>query len=188
MLCNYVTITGINARLIWIKLNQEYLRDSENHKVLTNQLNLYEDEHYIIRSKGRLQDSSLPEKTKNPILLHRDHKLLVLIVEDSHRIVLHRGEKQTLTEVRKQYWIIRGKSFVKKMLYLCIICKKLNGRPYTYPQQPPLPSERVRNGTPFSATGVDHLGPVHMEDVYDVSEEETLHQSFITLYTNIFIR
>ena len=41
----------------------------------------------------------------------------------------------------------------------------------------------VKNGTPFSATGVDHLGPVHMKDVYDVSEEETLHQSFITLYT-----
>ena len=80
MLNNYVTVTELrNARTKWIKLNLEHPRESENYKVLANQLNLYGDEQYVIRSKkGRLQHSKLPGKTRNPILLDRDHKLSVL--------------------------------------------------------------------------------------------------------------
>ena len=107
----------------------------------------------------------------------------MLIVEDCHRVVLHRGQKQTLTELRVQYWIIRGKSFVKKVLLNCIICKRCNGRPYAYPKIPPLPRERVEGEIPFKATGGDHLGPVHIKNVFESNEEADLHKSFITLYT-----
>ena len=61
-----------------------------------NKLKLYEDDDNIIRSQGRLKYADLPYNTKDPIMLHRDHKLATLIVENCHRFVLHRGEKQTL--------------------------------------------------------------------------------------------
>ena len=36
---------------------------------------------------------------------------------------------------------------------------------------------------PFKATGVDHLGPVNIKDVFEPNDEEELHKLFITLYT-----
>ena len=74
-------------------------------------------------------------------------------------------------------------SFVKKVLLNCITCKSFNGRPYTYPETPPLPRERVAGEIPFKATDVDHLGPVNIKDLFEPNDEEVLHKSFITLYT-----
>ena len=183
-LTNYVTIIELRkSRSLWIKANQRQLFTSKDYIHGERQLNLYEDKHNIICSRGRLENTKLPYSTKCPTVLHRAHKLSLLIVEDCHRTVLHRGQNQTLTKVRTQYWIIKGKSFVKKVLLNCKICKKFQGRPYAYPKTPSLPRERVEGEFPFKATGVDHLGPVHIRDVFGSSDEEDLHTAFITLYT-----
>ena len=181
LLHTYVTLEELRkAKTKWIKENQVHLREYERYDELMNKLKLYEDDDNIIRSQGRLKYADLPYK--DPIMLHRDHKLATLIVENCHRIVLHR-EKQTLTELRARYWIVRGKSFVRKTLHSCIICKKLNGRPYKYPDQPALPRERVDDEFPFKSCGVDHIGPVYVKDVYDVNEEDNINRAHAVLYT-----
>ena len=184
LLYNYVALKELRkAKTIWIKGNQSHLREHERYDELKNQLNFYGDNENIIRSQGRLKNTDLPYNTKDPIMLHRDHRLATLIVENCHRIVLHRGEKQTLTESRAQYWIVRGKSFVKKTLQKCKICKKLNGRPYKYPDQPALPRVRVDDEFPFKAVGVDHMGPFYVKDVYNVNEEDEINKVHVVLYT-----
>ena len=55
---------------------------------------------------------------------------------------MHRGEKQTLTELRGEYWIVKSKSFIKKLIRSCVVCKRIHGRPYSYPAAPELPAER----------------------------------------------
>ena len=76
LLYNYVTLKELRkAKTIWIKGNQSHLREHERYDELKNQLNLYEDDENIIRSQGRLKYTDLPYNTKDPIMLHRDHRL-----------------------------------------------------------------------------------------------------------------
>ena len=85
----------------------------------------------------------------NPIILNRNHLLTKLIVEDCHYLIKHNGERHTLSEARKEYWILRGKSYIKQTLYHCIICRRLNSRPHNYPRSPNLPLSRVDDSYPF---------------------------------------
>ena len=75
------------------------------------------------------------------------------------------GQRQTLTELRSRFWITKGKSYVKYLLNRCVIFKRYNTRPYCYPNSRSLPSFRLDKGTPFSAYGIDYIGPLYEEGV-----------------------
>ena len=62
----------------------------------------------LCRCGGRLGNSYLPYSTRYPILLSQDHPFTVLVVRRAHQRVSHSGVKDTLTEVRSQYWIPQG--------------------------------------------------------------------------------
>ena len=141
------------------KLVFKSLKASENFVSLKEQLNLFEDEQDVLRAKGRIDNSSLPYEAKNPIILDRNHGLTRLIVLDCHGNLKHNGARHTLTAVRANYWITRGKSFIKSILNKCITCRHYNSRPYSYPKTPGLPQIRLCDDTPFSGTGIDYLGP-----------------------------
>ena len=74
------------------------------------QLGLYSDEKGLLRCRGRLSNAELLYVTKYPI-----HKTLHY-VKDCHLTVKHRGVKETLTELRSQYWIVCGRNFVRKLI------------------------------------------------------------------------
>ena len=70
------------------------------------------------------------------------------------------GVKETLTQLRSKYWIIKGRSLVKCFIRQCVLCRRLEGLPYVAPPPPPLPPYRVKEAPPFSSTGVDFAGPI----------------------------
>ena len=72
---------------------------------------------------------------------------------------MHNGVRETLTEV---IWIIRGRSFIRKVLHSCVTCRRYEGKSYPSPKPPPLPEFRIREAPPFLYTGVDLAGPVHV--------------------------
>ena len=74
--------------------------------------------------KGRLGNADISYSTRYPALLMKDHHFTVLIVKDAHRRVMHSGVKETLTEVRSKYWIIKGRQFVRQIIYKCVVCRK----------------------------------------------------------------
>ena len=88
-----------------------------------------------------------------------------------------------LTELRAEYWIVRGRNFVKKLIRSCNICKRFHGRPYTYSEIPDLPVESVFVVRPFLAVGVDHCGLLYIKDIYENSDEEHMNKCYIVLYT-----
>ena len=63
------------------------------------------------------------------------------------------------------------------MLNRCVICKRYNTRPYCYPKSPNLPSFRLDKSTPFSACGIDYIGPLCTKNVYN-DQQENEHQLF----------
>ena len=59
----------------------------------------------------------------------------------------------------------------------CAICRKFEGRPYKAPPAPLLPEFRVNQAPPFTATGIDFLGPLY------VKTREENPKVWICLYT-----
>ena len=115
------------------------------------------------RCRGRLGNSDIPYTAKHPILLMKSHHLALLIVQDAHERVMYNGVKETLTEIRSKYWIIKGKQFMRQVIHKCIICRKLEGLPCAVPPPPPLPNFRVTEQPPFMYTGVDFAGPLYIK-------------------------
>ena len=178
----YVTITELReAKHIWLIDNQRELRKEDKFDQLKNNLKLEEDGDDLLRSKKRLMNANLPYSTRAPIILCRNHRLSELIVLEKHTLVKHNGERQTLAEVRRNYWISRGKSFVKHVLLPCRKCKEYNSRPYSYPETPNLPHLRLRDDVPFSGTGVDYFGPLYCRDIF--AKNSQMYKCWVVLYT-----
>ncbi|XP_053391741.1 uncharacterized protein LOC128554492 [Mercenaria mercenaria] len=158
------------ASNLWIKHIQRKHYPTEANgssgrqmKNLQTQLGLFVHGNGMIRCKGRLENSALTESTKRPILLPRKERLTDIIIERTNREVLHSGVSQTLARVRNKYWIPQGRSAVKSVLRMCLICRRHEGGPYRMPIMAPLPSSRVRESCAFSRTGIDYLGPLKIK-------------------------
>ena len=59
----------------------------------------------------RLKNAPLPYQAKAPYLINSEHYLAALIVNDIHTRFKHISIKQTLTELRQNFWICIGRQF-----------------------------------------------------------------------------
>ena len=75
------------------------------------------------------------------------------------------GVKSTITELRSRFCIVQGRQFVRKLLYQCVVRRKLEGRPYTAPPPPPLPEFRVKEEPSFTHVGIDFPGPLYVKSL-----------------------
>ncbi|XP_076658249.1 uncharacterized protein LOC143362189 [Halictus rubicundus] len=113
----------------------------------------------LIRARGRLRHSSLPSGEKFPIIL-RSHRLLSLIIRDTHLQTLHGGPQLTLSVLRREYWIVRARATVRAVLYQCVACTREKAAVPTE-LMGDLPTARVTPETrAFINTGVDYAGPI----------------------------
>ena len=87
-----------------------------------------------------------------------------LVIRDTHIRQLHAGVNSTLTALRLCYWIPAGRQHVKKAISNCVTCKKISGLPYDLPDPPPLPKSRLQLAEPFTVTGVDFTGALHIRE------------------------
>ena len=148
------------AKTLWILEVQRTLEGEKNFANLKPQLGLFKDEDGILKCKGRLGNAPLSVTTRYPILLPRRHHLTRLIVEACHRRTYHGGVKETLVEVRSNFWIPKRRQYVKMILHQCVVCKKREGLPYRPPPTADLPESRVSGAPAFNHVGIDFAGPV----------------------------
>jgi len=146
--------------------------------LLQKQFKLFLDEKGVWRCEGRLSNANLPYAVKNPILLPRDHPLAALIVRESHEHVFHNGVKETLTEIRRKFWIPKARSLTRQLIHQCVLCRKMEGRAFKPPPPPPLPTFRVKEDPAFTHTGVDFAGPIYVR-----GHENLTQKVWICLYT-----
>lgn len=90
-----------------------------------------------------------------------NHELTDLIVMDAHKEIKHCGERHTLSEVRNQHWIQRGKIYINKVLYKCINYRKFNSHPYNYPRSEDLPSIHLHDDISFHNNRIDYSGSLY---------------------------
>ena len=144
----------------WIEASQREMMREKSFESLRSQLNLFLDEKNLWRCGGQLANADVPYSVKYPLLLPREHYLTSLIVSDAHKCVLHNGVRETLTEIRNKFWIVKGRSLVRAIIHRCVICCRHEGAPFPSPPPPPLPAIRVKEQPAFNSTGVDYAGPL----------------------------
>ncbi|XP_048580427.1 uncharacterized protein LOC116614572 [Nematostella vectensis] len=165
-----------SAELLWVKAAQSELRSAKHYKDLVKDLGVQECDG-VLRCAGRLGNSQLENDTKNPILLPRGHKFTRLVMDSCHARVCHSGVRATLAELRARFWVPKGRQAVKKSVSECVVCKRVQGRPYDKPPIAALPEFRVSEAPPFSKTGVDFAGPVY------IKSHEGMKKMYIALFT-----
>ena len=166
-----------------IKLNQSTyyssIYDHFYHKTksipIINQLKLYID-NGVIRSRGRLENSELPVETKFPILLP-NCLFTKLLIRDAHWRIHHGGINETLSYIRQKFWIPKARTLIKSVLRKCVLCNKVQCKPFPPPPTPPLPLDRVSNVKPFQICGVDYTGAI------SVKSGSTIVKAYIALFT-----
>ena len=78
-------------------------------------------QNHLIRVGGRLSHA-FEEGAKHPFILPADCHFTTLIIQDTHQRILHGGIQLTLATLRLQYWIVKGRIEVKKIIRACTIC------------------------------------------------------------------
>ena len=157
-----LTATDVSeAEQYWIKVIQTSLTKNPKFSSWRQQLGLYLDGSGLWRCGGRLNNTDLAECAKHPILLDASHHITKLIVHSCHKKVQHGGVRETLSILRSQYWIVKGRSVLRRLLHNCVKCKKLDATAYSVPQTPSLPAFRVTESPPFAYIGVDYAGPLY---------------------------
>ena len=171
---------------MWIQTTQQMnfselmisLEKGKRHNLVN--LGIYRDTDGLLKCKGRF-----PSVTRNhPILLPKKAHLTNLVIIATHRKLIHAGTSQTLSELRKNFWILQGRSAVRKMIRQCLICIHWEVGPFKNPAFAPMPEDVVSNFTkePFVIVGVDYLGPLFTREEADVKK------NWICLFTCLNIR
>ncbi|CAL1264768.1 unnamed protein product [Larinioides sclopetarius] len=136
----------------------------------------YLDENELLRLGGRLEFCDLTVDEKHPIILPRNSWLTTLIIRREHGKVMHGGIASTLTKIRSNYWIPKGRQLVKRVIKSCIICRKYLAKPADQ-LTAPLPSDRTHQTPVFSVCGLDFAGPLYVKNCGE------LKKSYIVLFT-----
>ena len=85
----------------------------------------------IVRVGGHLDKAPVSFEARHQVVLSPKHPLSRLLVQDLQKKHFHVEREQTLTLVRQQFWIPRGKSFIRKMVNDCLHCKRRREKPET---------------------------------------------------------
>lgn len=115
----------------------------------------------LIRLGGRLQFSRLTPNEKHPIILDGSHHFTKLLIMQTHVQLHHLGVHIVLTELRQQFWILRARQAIRKVLHDCMPCKIARNR-HADALEAPLPADRVQPTKPFSHIGIDFAGPLYI--------------------------
>lgn len=121
---------------------------------------VYDQTVAIMRVGGRLRKAEdLHEDTLHPIVLAPEHAITKLLVQDYDDRLLHAGPERVFAEIRRTYWILRGRQAVKKHQRQCLECRKWRSKSVV-PKMADLPAARLRlNKPPFWSTSVVCFGP-----------------------------
>ena len=165
---NFVSFSELTrSKLLWVYLTQR-AHFSKEINFLENNVNIKKSrlarldpflDNGLLRLGGRLHFSLLNYDQKHPLILPYKCALSDLLVDYFHRKTFHGGIRLTLSTIRQEFWIIKGRSLVKSRIHKCVECIRYRGM-RSVQQMGILPLPRVQKiDKPFRATGVDYAGP-----------------------------
>ena len=99
----------------------------------------------------------------HPVILDPSHHVTKLLIQDIDESLKHPGPERVLAELRRRFWILRGREAVRKYQHPCSECRRWKANPEV-PKMANLPPARLRlHKPPFFSTGVDCFGPFQIK-------------------------
>ena len=112
-------------------------------------------------------------------MLPSRHRYTALLITEGHDHVHHNGVRETLNAIRETHWVLKGREAVKRVLRKCTICRRYEGKLFTAPPSPDMPTDRVYEGLPFTYTRIDFAGPLHLNS----ASPENRSKAYCCLFT-----
>ena len=115
----------------------------------------------LIRVGGRLRRlEGLDGLMLHPVVLDASHPTTRLLIRKYDSDLHHPGPERVFAELRRSFWIIRGREAIRRYQHACVECQRWRARP-SIPKMADLPAARLRLHKPaFHSTGVDCFGPM----------------------------
>lgn len=133
----------------------------EDRKKCATSVEMFQDSSGLWRIKTKLLLSDDHDDFKTPVVL-QDHPLVRKLIQHQHQIS-HTGVQTTLSVLREQVWILRGRQVVRQVIRACQVCKRYSVK-NCEPAAAPLPPRRTGLGKCFDVTGVDLAGPLFLKN------------------------
>ena len=112
-----------------------------------------------MRVGGRIVDALVSPGARFPMVFPRNHSVTQLLIASCHRTLAQAGQSHVLAELRKKFWIPKGRSLVRKVVRSCLKCKKQRAARMEQ-MMADLPTFRTTAFEPcFTHTGVDLFDP-----------------------------
>ncbi|KAJ8006653.1 hypothetical protein DPEC_G00109460 [Dallia pectoralis] len=123
-----------------------------------------DDTGELIRVGGRLRRAeNLDYATAHPIVLDPTHHFTRLLIKDYDSRLCHPGPERVFAEMRRTFWILRGREAIRRFQHSCTDCRRWKSRPVV-PKMADLPAARQRLCKPvFYSTGTDCFGPFQVK-------------------------
>lgn len=146
---------------------------------LVSQLNLFAGKDGLLEVRHKLKDQSGVQPL---IFLPRSSRLTLLIIEDFHQRLRHAGKNTVLQHVRREFYVSKLYSTVKRVLGECTVCRRMNGRTIRLNQSGYRDFRLNPTPIPFREMFIDHFGP------YKVKLDGSVRKVWILLVTCLWSR
>lgn len=115
----------------------------------------------LIRVGGRLRRTAgIEDSILHPLVLDPNHPVTRLIIQHYDDQLHHPGSERLFGEIRRYYWILRGREAVRRFQRDCPECQRWRAQP-TIPKMSDLPVARLQLYKPaFYSCGMDCFGPL----------------------------
>ncbi|KAF1750846.1 hypothetical protein GCK72_017397 [Caenorhabditis remanei] len=147
-------------------------------------LNPFQSKDGLWRTKKHYQSPNIPLETSEPILVHREHKLAVMLMDEIHKENVHLPANYLVTALRSKYWIQTDGRLARSTISRCVACRKVKSFPFLYPYNTSLKENRTVPSTPFAKVGLDFFGPLQ----YKNKNETELEKGYVLIYTCLTTR
>lgn len=165
-----------------------HLKQNESPEKIVRSSPLYKllpviDEDGVLRVRGRLEcNVSIPFDKRFPIILGRKHAVTKKLIQHYHERFGHANRETVFNELRQKFWIPNARAAIMEVAKDCVWCKVNRCVPHV-PTMAPLPVVRTAaTMRPFSAVGVDYLGPV------EVTVGRRKEKRWIAVFTCLAVR
>lgn len=140
----------------------------------------------VLRVGGRLSNAQIPYDHKHPALLPEKHPLTVTLIRHLHQNNLHVGQRGLLAIVRQQYWPLRAKNIIRKVVHQCISCYRSKPTKATQLMDD-LPDHRVGPSFPFARTGFDFAGPFKIRSSHKLCSAQAI-KGYVCVFVHMVTR
>lgn len=144
-----------------LKVIQREAFEEVNDKHLSS-LDVFKDEHGLLRLRSRISNRKDLELFRHPIVLPSKHPVITQMITQEHSKACHVGVQGLTSLLREKFWILGSRRAIKAVIAKCAVCRRHNSKPF-YEAAPPLPLDRVRDAAPFEVSGVDMTGPLYLK-------------------------